>query len=131
MYMVFPSFPFKKQAFWYTPKSSFLCLLRHLSFQSSQHLWCILFSLQTEENGAKSQFAIFGPFFPFLGYFFLFSGGGRNLYFAYFFSPDASPFGYKKSFRMSRNSGKEGKLGKKTKIRKKNIYEAGMLVENI
>ena len=37
-------FPWK-EAFWYTP-TSFLCVLRHLSFQSWQQLWCILFPLQ-------------------------------------------------------------------------------------
>ena len=32
---------------WYTPNLSFFfCLLRHLSFQSCKHLWCILFSLR-------------------------------------------------------------------------------------
>ena len=39
--MYFPSFPWKTSFLVYT--KPLFCLLRHLSFQSWKHLWCILF----------------------------------------------------------------------------------------
>ena len=51
-------FPLKTSFLVYT--KPFFCLLRHLSFQSCKHLWCILFSLQSNRclGKLKSQFQI-------------------------------------------------------------------------